>query len=314
VKRIAGAVRTKAAAGSKPAELLGALNDVFFHVEGFSRDGADPTGENPDNYAIHRVLKARRGSPFTLAGLYVAVAAELGLPVYPVTTPYHAFARFDDGQETVNVEMSESGGEFDDKVYLEGYGLPSMPPASTLKSKGTVALLAAHLGALGSSAQHAGQPEKAAAAAKAALALDPQCLAALLIQASAARESSKPAEALKLAQRAASAWPDYAAPRLIEGELIATNGSWQQAVAAYEKGIAAPLKPYGAAAAYNAELYYRIASVYAPLLREARLKVNPIVATYSTKFNEAIHGALKNNLYHPGARKLLVEMGGRIRG
>jgi hypothetical protein len=30
------------------------------------------------------------------------------------------------------------------------------------------------------------------------------------------------------------------------------------------------------------------------------------------KFNEAILGALMNNPYHPGTRKLLEEMGGRI--
>jgi TRAP-type uncharacterized transport system substrate-binding protein len=56
----------------------------------------------------------------------------------------------------------------------------------------------------------------------------------------------------------------------------------------------------------------RIAAIWAPLAREA-LKTQKLSAvTYMNKFNEAILGALKNNPYHPGARKLLEEMGGRI--
>jgi hypothetical protein len=39
----------------------------------------------------------------------------------------------------------------------------------------------------------------------------------------------------------------------------------------------------------------------------------PAAVTYLNKFNDAIIGALKNNPYHPGARKLLEEMGGSIR-
>ncbi|HUT32239.1 MAG TPA: transglutaminase family protein [Planctomycetota bacterium] len=313
VKRLADAVRKKAKPDASPPDLLYALNETFFQTEGFARDGADPTGDSPEGHAIHRVLKDRKGSVFTLTGLYVAVAAELGLPVCPVVTPYHAFARYDDGKETVNVEATELGGEFDDAIYTTGYGLRALPSAATLKSKGAAQLLAAEVAALGSMARKGGSPDKAAAATALALGLDPTCFDALLLEALAARDDKQPKEAFQALRRAVEAWPDYAAPRLLQGELLQEGGSDRQAVDAYAKGIAARLKPYGAAAGLNAEFYYRTAAIYAPLARQAIQAQRAAAVTYLNKFNEAILGALKNNPYHPGARKLLEEMGGSVR-
>jgi hypothetical protein len=292
--------------------MLYALNEIFFQTEGFSRDGADPTGETPEGLAVDRVLKLHRGNVFTLTGLYVAVAEELKLPVFPVVSPYHAFARFDDGKEVTNVEMTEAGGHFGDTVYTVGYGMRNLSSARATRAKGTPMLLAAQLAALGGMARRGGRPDKAAAAAKLALALDPDCFRALLLEAYAAKEAKQPADALKGLDRIVRAWPDYAEPRLLQGEMLAESGSGNQAVDAYSKGISARLKPYGAAAAVDAELYYRIAAIYAPLAREALRAQKPAAATYMNKFNEAIVSALKNNPYHPGARKLLEEMGGKI--
>lgn len=314
VKRIAAAARAKAKPDAAGADLLYALNEVFFQVEGLARDGADPTGESPESHAAHRVLKNRKGSVLTLTGLYVAVAAELGLPVCAVVTPYHAFARYADGKEAVNVEMTELGGDFDDEVYTTGYGLRKLPSAADAKRRGAAALLAAEVAALGTMARRAGSPDKAAAAAALALSLDPACFEALLLRAMAARDANEPKDALDALRRAVEAWPDYAVPRLLHGEVLQQQGaSPTQAVAAYTRGIEARLKPYGAAQAFDSELYYRIAGIYAPLARQALKAQQPAAVTYMNKFNDAIVNALKNNPNHSGARKLLVEMGGSIR-
>jgi predicted esterase len=122
-KRIADLVRAKAKGAAEPTDALYALNEVFFQNEGFCRDGSDLAGEKPEGLAASHVLKSRAGNVFTLAALYAAVAAELGLPVFPVATPYHGFARYDDGKRQVNVEPTELGGHFDDAIYVEGYGL-----------------------------------------------------------------------------------------------------------------------------------------------------------------------------------------------
>ena len=312
IKRIAEAVRKKQKPGATALDTLYAFNEEFFQTEGFSRDGSDPTGESPDGFAVDRVLKSHRGNVFSLTSLYVAVADELGLPVAAVVAPYHAFARFDDGKENLNVEMTEVGGHFGDAVYTTGYGLRAMPAVKTGKAKGESALLAAQVAALGDMARKAGQPDKAAAAAKLALALDPACFRAILLQAHAAREAKQSADVLRSVDRLVQAWPDYAEPRLLQGEALADSGAATQAVDAYTKGINARLKPYGAVAGYNAELYFRIAAVYAPMVRDALRTQNPAAASYMNKFNDAIVATLKNNPSHAGAIKLLQEMGGRI--
>jgi len=313
IRQIADAVRKKLDAKATPEETLYALSDVFFHAEGFARDPADPSGQKPEGYAVHLVLDRRRGSVFTLTGIYVAVAGKLALPVFPVVTPYHAFARFDDGAEQVNVEMTESGGHFDDAIYTTGYGMSRMPPAATLKSKATPQLLAAHLAALGAMARTAKRMDKAADAARTALALDPACFGALMLQALAARDEHRTQDALSALRRAVGAWPTHAAPRLVQGELELAAGSRQRAVDAYKRGAAAPIKPHGAEGAWNAEFHYRIAAIYAPLARAALAARNPAAVRYQKEFNKAIIECLRYNPRHPAARKLIVEMGGSVR-
>jgi len=75
----------------------------------------------------------------------------------------------------------------------------------------------------------------------------------------------------------------------------------------------APIKPYGAADAYNAEIYYRIAEIYAEMTREAMKRRSASTLSWSRKFNDAILRCLKHNVRHPKARKLLTQMGGTIR-
>jgi len=312
VKRIADAVRKKVKSGSPSVETLYVLNEVFFQTEGFTRDGSDPTGAKPEGLAIHRVLKSRMGNVFTLTGIYVAVATELGLPVAPVVSPYHAFARYDDGTDVVNVEMTEAGGHFDDAIYKVGYGLAKIPTAKTLKERGAASLLAAQLAVLSAMASKAGTTQKAKAAAQAALDLDRDCYGALYIFALAAREKKQPKEALKWLGRLAQAWPDYAAPRLSEGEIHAQLGSRKDAVGAYREGIRAKLKPYGAAPAFDAELYYRIAEIYAAASQEARKAKRISWVNYYNKCNRALLNSLKLNPHHRRARELLIKMGGKI--
>jgi hypothetical protein len=313
IKRIADAARQKAKPDATAADRLYALNEVFFQAEGFRRDGADPTGESPEGLSLDQTLKSHKGGVFTLTGLYVAVAEELGLPVSAVVAPNHAFARFDDGKETINVEMTEVGGHFADAVYAAGYGLRNLSTARSARAKAGAMLLAAHVAAIGNMARRGGEPAKAAAAANLALGLDPTCMRALLLQAAAARDAKQPADAMKAIDRAVQAWPDYAEPRLFQGEVLAESGAAIQAADAYTKGLSARLKPYGNVAGFDAELYYRIAAIYAPLARDALKAQRPSAAMYMDKFNNAIVGALRNNPYHARARMLLQEMGGRIR-
>jgi regulator of sirC expression with transglutaminase-like and TPR domain len=311
IVRIAEATRKKAKPDATPLDKLYALNEVFFQAEGFARDSADPTGGRPESMAASRVVKSHAGSSLGLAGIYAAVASELELPVFPVVTPYHAFARYDDGKEHINIELTEAGGHFDDAIYKEGYGLGRMPSAAELKQRSTGQLIAAQAATLAEGAWRAGDAAAAKAALKLSLSLDPDGYGALHLQAVVAEKEGRPQEALKMLERVVRLWPDYAAPRLTQGEAMLQGNKKLQAAEAFQAGIRAKLKP-GPPGVFAAELYYRIAEVYAPLAKEA-LRANKLSAIeYTNQCNNAIVQCLKLNPYHERAKKLLIEMGGSI--
>jgi tetratricopeptide (TPR) repeat protein len=52
-----------------------------------------------------------------VAAVYLAVADELGLPVYAVGTPSHVFLRYDDGTTRINIE-TDGGRSIPDEQYI----------------------------------------------------------------------------------------------------------------------------------------------------------------------------------------------------
>jgi tetratricopeptide (TPR) repeat protein len=179
-------------------------------------------------------------------------------------------------------------------------------------AKGTARLLAAELAWLAAIGRRAGAPDKSKALAALALKLDPACFGALFQLAQAAADEKKPDDALRLIGQATTLWPAYAAPHLLEGELQTQKGSRARAEQAYRAGIAAKLKPYGSEAGFNAECYYRIADLYAPLAQAALKAGSAAAVGYYKKFNAAILECLKLNPGHPKAAELLKKMGGSI--
>jgi len=312
IDRLARAAAGRIRGGDGPIEKLAALNEVFFQAEGLVRDPADPTGEKPDGLVVSRVLANRAGSAATLAGVYAAVGRKLGLPVRPVVTPYHTFVRHDDGTTQLNVELTESGGSFADSVYLRGYGLRAMPGGAEPDRTANAKLLAWHAAALGLMARQAGQKTQASAAAKLALSLDPDCYRAIVLTALGERDERRFAGAVRTIRRLTARWPDYAAPRMLEGELLAALGDKIGAVRAYRAAIAAPIKPHARTKGYDAELYFRIAEIYAPLARAALDRNQPAGLRYMRLFHKNIVECLRNNRRHDRARDLFTEMGGKF--
>jgi poly(3-hydroxybutyrate) depolymerase len=313
IQRIAQAARAKAPAGASPTDRLYALNEVFFQSEGFARDAADPAGEKPGCLAVHSVLKSHSGGVFTLTGIYCAVARELGLPVWPVVSPYHAFGRYDDGAERVNAEMTQAGGHFDDAVYEEGYAL-RIPAAGTLKSQGTGPLLAAMLGSIASAANGAVEPDLAAALSRRAMELDPTCLPATLISARIDQAAGRPREATAALQRLARTWRGYAEPPGMLGDLRRAAGDTPGAIEFYQAAIRARIKPLGLAAGFDAEVWCRIAEIHADRYEQARRAGDPAWASHLNRCSAALMACLRLNPGHPRAREVLVRIGGRTVG
>ncbi len=59
-----------------------------------------------------------KGNCLSTSTLYVLVGEELGLPIHLVIVPRHAFVRWDDGKERINIETTAQGREIPDASYV----------------------------------------------------------------------------------------------------------------------------------------------------------------------------------------------------
>jgi tetratricopeptide (TPR) repeat protein len=108
--------------GASGPEAVGVLNGCLF-----GRLGLEPVFEDGGGLATlfpDSVLREKRGSCLALAGLYLAVADRLELPVYGVVVPGHFFVRYDDGGSRVNVELLRRGIPRTDDFYAERFRVP----------------------------------------------------------------------------------------------------------------------------------------------------------------------------------------------
>ena len=283
---------------------------MFFQSEGFTRDVTDPAGEKPAGLAVRSVLKSHGGGVFALTGIYCAVAKELGLPVWPVVSPYHAFARYDDGAERVNVEMTQAGGHFDDAVYQEGYVL-RIPAAALLKSQGCGPLLAAMLGSIASAANGAAEPDLAAALSKRAMELEPTCFQAMLVSARIDQAAGRWGEATATLQRLArtSARLRRAARHVGRPPPLCRRHAGGDR--SYQAAIRTRIKPFGLAEGFDAEVWCRIAEIHADRYEQARRAGDPAWASHLNRCSAALMECLRLNPGHPRARDVLVRIGGR---
>ena len=76
------------------------------------------------------VLANRRGTCVGLAGVYLALAQLLEMPVSAVSVPNHMFVRFDDTHEEINVELLQAGKTLDDDWYVRNHRIPATSVAS----------------------------------------------------------------------------------------------------------------------------------------------------------------------------------------
>ncbi len=70
-----------------PLEKVNIFNQVFYSTFGFG--GNLKNVFNPQNNFIHICVERKKGSPIMLGLIYVAIAQNLGFPIFGVDLPYH---------------------------------------------------------------------------------------------------------------------------------------------------------------------------------------------------------------------------------
>jgi regulator of sirC expression with transglutaminase-like and TPR domain len=99
------------------------LNRFFFRqlVLKSSQDLHDPCNLMPT-----AVLERKQGYCVGLVALYLALAQELDLPIFAVSTPAHVFLRYDDGKTRTNIETTQSGAPKADDDYIREGKIPEV--------------------------------------------------------------------------------------------------------------------------------------------------------------------------------------------
>jgi regulator of sirC expression with transglutaminase-like and TPR domain len=70
------------------------------------------------------VLERKQGYCVGLAALYLALAQELSVPIFAVSTPSHVFLRYDDGATQINIETTALGASRTDEAYVREGKIP----------------------------------------------------------------------------------------------------------------------------------------------------------------------------------------------
>jgi regulator of sirC expression with transglutaminase-like and TPR domain len=76
-----------------PKKVVAALRHVLFAEEKFNGNTADY--DHPDNSAIHKVLKTKRGLPILLSHVVVSVAERIGAPLAGIPIPGRYMVKYD---------------------------------------------------------------------------------------------------------------------------------------------------------------------------------------------------------------------------
>jgi regulator of sirC expression with transglutaminase-like and TPR domain len=113
IEALAGRVRERCPAGTKPRGLLGQINWVLFVEEGFQGNTEDYY--DPRNSYLNEVIDRRMGIPITLSVLYASIAGRAGLEMAGVSLPAHFMLRVGSGEATTFVDPFSGGVLLDRK-------------------------------------------------------------------------------------------------------------------------------------------------------------------------------------------------------
>lgn len=100
----------------QPGKIIAALNSVLLTDREVSYLSNIYWRDASLNAAVvHKRCNCLAGST-----LYVCIAHSLSLPIHMVLSPGHAFVRWDDGKQHINIETTDGGSRRSDASYLWG--------------------------------------------------------------------------------------------------------------------------------------------------------------------------------------------------
>ncbi len=119
VKRLAARYRDLVGTSAGPARRADAFRRLLFESERYE---AVVDLEAPETLHIDAVLRRKKGYCLSLSVVALAVAEEVGAPLFGVAAPNHFFVRYDDGSFRRNLELTRKGKEVTDAEFKTRFG------------------------------------------------------------------------------------------------------------------------------------------------------------------------------------------------
>ena len=88
--RMAFELAPQVAPDDHPLRVIHTLNTFMFKTQGFW----GPRQFDPDDTYLNRVMDRKRGSPITIAAVYILLARRLELPIFGIAMPKHFIAKY----------------------------------------------------------------------------------------------------------------------------------------------------------------------------------------------------------------------------
>lgn len=233
--------RLAAAAGDR--EKLEAISDFIYQEAGFkfdeeanaaaARRAINSFYRESGNYeSWPQLLSRRRGICAGLSALYMALAEEAGIMLYPVFAPGHVYLRYEKNGERINIETTLGGKFMEDEYYLKT--APENGLNCYRQTMGRAAIAAALCSNLGSHYDSLGRRKEALALHEISAKLLPRLPEARANLSAAYLKAGMPGEAEAEAKEALRLYPGHPGALANLGAVFQKKGEHAAAEKIYE--------------------------------------------------------------------------------
>ena len=121
VDDIASGLLSRMGKEKSPEAIIRVINHYLFeelNLSFFAEAG------DPKYTFLTFVLDEKKGNCFGLSILYLSIAERIGLSLFGVIAPGHAFVRYDDNVKRINIETTDKGKTVSDDFYTDKSNIP----------------------------------------------------------------------------------------------------------------------------------------------------------------------------------------------
>ncbi|MHC4645011.1 MAG: tetratricopeptide repeat protein [Planctomycetota bacterium] len=211
-------------------EAIPVINEYLFEKQAFR---SMPEVTDPNELFLHVIMDKKQGYCLSLSILYLSLAERLGVPVYGVVVPGHFFVRYDDGQESFNIETTSNGGTADDEHYINKFKVPAYRDSIYMKSLDKIQTLGCFFNNLGNSYSSVGDIHTAQAVLEKSVEINPSLAESHMNLGNIYLKKERLSDAINEYRTALEINPDDAKGHLNLGNAYTEQGWLTQAIAEY---------------------------------------------------------------------------------